>query len=84
MRLLQAIVAMKDIVKRIEGIYHILELKFKREAEHCAHLENTDGDARGNETLKQLQAQLRSTDKFMGYLGVGPKPKAPECRKLRI
>jgi len=81
MRLLQAIIAMKDIVKRIEGIYHILELKYNREAEHCAHLD-TDGDARGNETMKQLEAQLRSTAKFMGYLRT--KPKGPECRKLRM
>lgn len=84
MRLLQAIIAMKDIVKRIEGIYNILDLKYKREAEHCALLENTDGDAQGKEVLKQLQAQLRSTAKFMGYLGISPEPKAPECRKLQM
>ena len=81
---------MNDIVKRIEGIYHILELKYKREAEHCAHLHSSDGEARAHESLKQLQAQLHSTAKFMGYLGVGTKSnrakskKAPECRKLRL
>lgn len=82
--LAQAIIAMKDIVNRIEGIHHILELKHKREAEHCAHVHNTDGDARAQESLKQLQAQLRSTAKLMDYLGVGAKSKARECRKLRL
>lgn len=75
---------MKDIVKRTEGIYRLLELKYKREAEHCAHLHNADSDTRPRESLKKLQAQLRGTAKLMEYMGVGIKSKDPECRKLRL
>ena len=32
---------------------------------------------------EQLQAQLRSTAKFMGYLGIGPKPKALNAGSFR-
>ena len=75
---------MKEIVKRIEDIYNILELMYQREVDHFTHLHNTDGSARGNESLKQLQAQLRSTAKFIGYLRSGTKSKDRECRKLQL
>jgi hypothetical protein len=70
---------MDDIVNRIEGIHHILELKYKREVEHCAHMHKTDDDARGSD-LRQLKAQLHNTAKLIGYLNM----KTRERRKLRL
>lgn len=75
---------MKEIIKRIEGIHQILEMKYKREKEHCTNMQSQEGESGVSKKSKQLKAQLDSSAKLMKHLKSGSSSKHRECRKLKL
>ena len=75
---------MKEIIKRIEGIHQILEMKYKREKEHCANMQKQEGESIVSTKSKQLKAQLDSSAKLMKHLKSSSSSKRREVRKLKL
>ena len=57
---LQAIVNMDAIMSRLNGIMHIIELKYQREAEHISRMQLVSASRPRSGPLQHLKAQVES------------------------